>query len=77
MVSEREKAAMKRTNIVMDERLVARAKQVTGLKTTRQLVDHALREMVRHRKQRDILKLQGKVDWEGDLAAMRRGRDFS
>ncbi len=68
---------MKRTNIVMDERLVARAKRVTGLKTTRQLVDHALREMVRHRKQRDILKLQGKVRWEGDLAAIRRGRDFS
>ena len=29
-----------------------------------------------HQKQRDILKLRGKVDWEGDLAEMRRGRCF-
>ncbi len=68
---------MKRTNIVLDESLVAQAKRLTGLKTTRQLVDHALCELVRHRKQRDILKLQGKVRWVGDLGAMRRGRGFS
>ena len=65
---------MKRTNVVLDEKLVIRAKSVTGIKTVRALVDHALREIVRHRRQRDILKLRGCVDWKGDLSKMRRGR---
>lgn len=65
---------MKRTNIVLDEELVDKAKELCGIKTTRRLVDHALRELVRHGRQRDLLKLRGNVDWEGDLDAMRRGR---
>jgi len=65
---------MKRTNVVMDEALVRKAKSATGIKTTRSLVDHALREIVRHARQRDLLKLKGKVDWQGNLAKMRRGR---
>lgn len=65
---------MTRTNVVLDEELVRRAKGATGIKTIRGLVDYALREIVRHRRQRDILKLRGQVDWEGDLSTMRRGR---
>ena len=68
---------VKRTNIVLDEVLVQRARNATGLKTIRAVVNHALHELVRHRRQRLILKLRGKVDWKGDLSAMRRGRDFS
>ena len=68
---------MKRTNIVLDEKLVTHAKKLTGMRTTRQVVDHALRELVRHGKQRELLKLRGKIDWEGDLAEMRRGRTSS
>jgi len=67
---------MKRTNIVLDEELVAEAKKATGIKTTRELVDHALRELLRHRDQRQILKLLGEVEWEGDLSEMRRLRTF-
>jgi Arc/MetJ family transcription regulator len=67
---------MKRTNLVLDESLVTKAKRMTGIKVTRQLVDYALRELVRRRRQRDILKLRGKIDWQGDLSEMRRGREF-
>lgn len=67
---------MKRTNVVLDEKIVTQAKELTGIKVTRQLLDYALRELVRHHRQRDILKLRGKVDWQGDLSAMRRGRSF-
>ena len=67
---------MKRTNIVLDEALVKRAQKATGLKTTRAVVDHALRELVRRRDQRRLLALRGKVQWEGDLSAMRRARVF-
>lgn len=67
---------MKRTNVVLDEKLVDRAKQLTGIRTTRQLVDFALRELVRRKRQRDILRLRGRIDWEGDLDALRRSRVF-
>jgi Arc/MetJ family transcription regulator len=67
---------MKRTNVVLDEKIVGRAKQLTGIKVTRQLLDYALRELLRRRSQRDILKLRGEVDWQGDLSAMRRARSW-
>ena len=67
---------MKRTNVVLDEKIVGRAKKATGIKVTRQLLDYALRELLRRHRQRDILKLRGKVDWQGDLSAMRRVRSW-
>lgn len=60
-----------RTNIVLDKELVETALKATGLKTKRQLVEHALRELVRHHQQRKLLDLKGKIIWEGDLASMR------
>lgn len=65
---------MKRTNVVLDEELVGTAKTLTGIRTTRRVVDHALRELVRHRRQLRLLKLKGRIHWEGDLDEMRRGR---
>ena len=65
---------MKRTNIVLDEALLDRAKHLTGINVTRQLVDHALKELVRHKHQRQILQLYGRVDWKGSLSEMRKGR---
>ena len=67
---------MKRTTIVLDEELVAKAKKATGIKTTRELIDTALRELLRQKDIRKILELQGKVEWEGDLSQMRRLRTF-
>lgn len=60
-----------RTNIVLDTRLVNTAMEMTGLKTRRELVDYALREVVRHQQQMKLLELKGKIRWEGDLEAMR------
>lgn len=65
---------MKRTNIVLDESLVDEGLKATGLGSMRALVDRALRDLVRHERQKRLLGLKGKVRWEGDLAAMRRGR---
>jgi Arc/MetJ family transcription regulator len=47
------------------------------LKTTRGLVEHALRELVRRKNQKRILRLRGKVDWDGDLDRMRSARGIS
>ena len=65
---------MKRTNIVVDESLVEAALKATGLKTRRELVDYALRELLRRESQKKILELKGKINWQGDIRAMRKGR---
>ena len=63
-----------RTNIVLDRKLIEAGLKATGLKTRRELVDFALRELLRHQQQKKLLSLKGKVSWEGDLAEMRSGR---
>ena len=65
---------MKRTTIVLDEALVRQGLKVTGLKTRRALVQYALEELVRRKKQMGFLALEGKIKWTGDLNAMRRRR---
>jgi Arc/MetJ family transcription regulator len=67
---------MKRTNVVLDEEVVSKAKRITGIGTTRGVLDHALRELLRQHKWEAILKMGGKIHWEGDLRAMRRARRF-
>jgi len=56
-----------RANIVLDPRLVDAGLKITGLKTRRELVDFALRELVRHLQQKKLLDLKGKIQWEGSL----------
>jgi Arc/MetJ family transcription regulator len=63
-----------RTNIEIDSELIEEAQQLSGLKTKRAVIDAALRMFVRVQHQQDILKLAGKVHWDGDLDAMREGR---
>jgi len=65
---------MKRTNVVIDEKLIRDCMKATGIKTQRALIDYALRELLRHEAQTKILKLKGNVEWEGDLDNWRRGR---
>jgi Arc/MetJ family transcription regulator len=65
-----------RTNVEIDDKLIAEAQQLSGLKSKRAVIDAALRMFVRVQHQKDILKLAGKVRWEGDLDAMREGRHF-
>lgn len=60
-----------RTNIVIDDSLMAEALQLTGLSTKREAVDLALRTLVKIRRQEDIRKFRGKLKWEGNLDEMR------
>ena len=66
---------VKRTNIVLDDELVKEGMKATGIKTKRALIDHALRELLRHESQTEILKLKGNIDWKGNLDEWRRGRE--
>jgi Arc/MetJ family transcription regulator len=64
-----------RTNIVLDDDLIKQAMQISGARTKREAVDLALRELVaRGSVYRAIRKLRGRLPWEGDVRAWRRGR---
>ena len=61
-----------RTNIVIDDKLMSDALRVTGLRTKREAVELGLRTVLRLSKQAEIRRLRGKIQWQGDLDAMRR-----
>jgi Arc/MetJ family transcription regulator len=63
-----------RTNIEIDDKLMAQAISLTGLPTKRAVVEEGLRLIVRVRKQARALKALKGLGWEGDLDQMRRGR---
>ncbi|MGO9718018.1 MAG: type II toxin-antitoxin system VapB family antitoxin [Steroidobacteraceae bacterium] len=60
-----------RTNIVIDDKLMKETLRLTGLKTKREAVELGLRTIVRLRKQEEIRRFRGKLNWQGDLEAMR------
>ena len=63
-----------RTNIVLDDELIERAQQLSGITTKRQVVDEALRMFIRVNEQTQIRALRGRLRWEGELAAQREAR---
>jgi Arc/MetJ family transcription regulator len=63
-----------RTNIDIDDTLLAEAMALTGEPTKRATVEAALRMIVRLKRQKQAgMNLAG-IGWEGDLDAMREGR---
>lgn len=50
-----------RTNIVLDDELIREAVELTGAKSKKEVVDLALRELVRRRKRKNLLDLAGRV----------------
>ena len=63
-----------RTNIVIDDKLMRDALRATGLKTKREAVEEGLRTLVRLKSQAEIRRFRGKLEWHGDLDAMRSDR---
>jgi Arc/MetJ family transcription regulator len=59
-----------RSNIVIDDELLADAQRISGLSTKRETVEYAVRELVCRRDRKQVLGLRGKV--EGDLGRCRR-----
>ena len=74
---------MNRINVVLDYKLVSECHKVTGIQTKKDLIDFALKELLRHEEQKKILELKGVIKWEGNLSKMRKTsphdivRDFS
>jgi Arc/MetJ family transcription regulator len=67
-----------RTNIVLDEELVEKAFALTGARTKKDLVDLALKELVRSRQRKDLTDLAGRIRFRSNfdhkaLRGMKRG----
>ena len=64
------------TNLALDDDLLEEARRVGGHKTKKATVTDALKEYIRRRKQKRVLDLFGKVDWDPtyDYKASRRKR---
>lgn len=60
-----------RTNIEIDDELMAETLRATGLKTKREAVELGLKTLLRLRRQAEIRAFRGKLEWSGDLEAMR------
>jgi Arc/MetJ family transcription regulator len=65
-----------RTNIDIDDTLLAEAMEASGLKTKKATVEEALRRLVRERRQKNAIADMAGLGWDGDLDAMREGRMF-
>ena len=63
-----------RTNIVIDDQLMADALQATGLKTKREVVELGLKTLIKLKQQEKIKAFKGKLKWEGNLEEMRLDR---
>jgi Arc/MetJ family transcription regulator len=65
---------MARTNIDLDDRLVEEGLRSFKCKTKKELIHLALQELLKTEKRKEILKLRGRLQWEGNLEEMRRSR---
>lgn len=63
-----------RTNIDIDDDLLAEAQAVAGTRSKKATVELALKELVRRKQRLAVLGLRGKVDWQGDLDRSRSSR---
>lgn len=61
-----------RTNIDIDDKLMRDALEASGLKTKKDAVELGLKTLIRLKKQEDIKRFRGKLQWSGDLDDMRR-----
>jgi Arc/MetJ family transcription regulator len=66
-----------RINIVIDDHLIDQAMRITGITTKREVVEMALRLLVKLERQKAVLALEGQVPWEGDLESLRQSRIFA
>ncbi|MGH6985353.1 MAG: type II toxin-antitoxin system VapB family antitoxin [Caulobacteraceae bacterium] len=60
-----------RTNIEIDDELMAAAMRASRARTKREAVELGLKTLLRLERQKEIRNYRGKLPWRGDLEAMR------
>jgi Arc/MetJ family transcription regulator len=66
-VNAMEASVMRKVSVVLDNELVQKCRKETGIQTVGALIDHALRELLRHERPKKIQELQGGSRWGDDL----------
>jgi len=64
----------KKTTIDIDDELIMELRELTGIQDVSEIVDLALRELLKQCKRKKLLALSGKGVWEGNLDELRKGR---
>jgi len=62
------------TNLAIDDKLLEEALSISGLKTKKDTVNHALKEFINRRKQLEIVELFGSLDPDDDYN-YKKGRE--
>ena len=60
-----------RTNIVIDDQLIADVQKITGIKTKKGVVEEGLKLLLRLKRQQVVRNRRGKLKWTGNLETMR------
>ena len=68
------KGSQMRTNIVIDDKLIQKAMQTSGLTTKRAAVEAGLRLLVQIQEQKKVRRLRGKIAWDMNLEKSRAAR---
>ncbi len=63
-----------RTNIEIDDALMTKALELSGLPSKKAVVEDALKRLVESHKQRQAIKNMRGLGWEGDLDEIRSNR---
>ena len=61
-----------RTTLNIDDQALASAMEHSEGQTRAEVINQALRQFARTRRRKKLLKLRGKVAWEGDIDALRK-----
>ena len=61
-----------RTNVVIDDRLMAHALKAGGHRTKKATIEEGLRLLVQMSSQKKLRQLRGKIKWQGSLDEMRK-----
>ena len=54
------------TNLAIDDKLLAEAKKLGHFPSKKETVNSALREFIERRKQKEVVQLFGKIDYDSD-----------
>lgn len=68
-----------RTNIIIDDELIKEALKITGIKTKKEIVNIALKELIENHKKKNLMDLKGRIQFDEnyDYKKMRENHDIS
>ena len=66
---------MSRTVVNIEDDILEKAQKLTGIKKKVDIVNYALKRLVKQKEIEKIVELKGKIEWTGNLKEMRKERN--